>query len=64
MIAAAFTHIRVKNLFHKILPSTSLLTLSLIIFIYTYQSQQQIRIKVNDESHKFHNLAKVSPWTG
>ena len=39
MIAAAFTHIRVKNPFSKILPSISLLTLSLIIVVYTYQTQ-------------------------
>ena len=38
MIAAAFTHLRVKNPFSKILPSISLLTLSLVIFIYTFQT--------------------------
>ena len=36
MVAAVITHIKVKNPFHKILPSISLIILSLFIFIYTY----------------------------
>jgi hypothetical protein len=36
MVAAVITHIIAKNPFHKILPSISLIILSLFIFIYTY----------------------------
>jgi hypothetical protein len=36
MVAAVITHIKAKNPFYKILPSISLIILSLFIFIYTY----------------------------
>lgn len=36
MLGAFFTHIRVKNPVSKMLPSATLMTLSLIIFLTTY----------------------------
>ena len=38
MVAAVFTHLKVKNPLKKILPAISLIILSLFIFIHTYQS--------------------------
>jgi len=38
MVAAVFTHLKVKNPLHKILPAISLIILNLFIFIHTYQS--------------------------
>ena len=37
IVAALITHIRVKNSFYKMLPSASLMILSIIICLYTYQ---------------------------
>lgn len=36
MMAALITHLRIKNPFYKILPSMSLMVLSIIIFLETY----------------------------
>jgi hypothetical protein len=38
MVAAAITHLRIKNPFHKMLPSMSLMILSFIIFLDAHQS--------------------------
>jgi len=38
MVAAVFTHLKVKNPLHKILPAISLIMLNLFIFIHTYQN--------------------------
>ena len=38
MVAAVITHLRVKNPFHKMLPSMSLMILSFIIFLDAHQS--------------------------
>ena len=37
MVAAVFTHVRVKNPFHKMLPALGLIVLNLIIVFYTYK---------------------------
>jgi multisubunit Na+/H+ antiporter MnhE subunit len=37
MVAAVFTHLKVKNPWHKILPAICLIILNVFIFIYTYQ---------------------------
>ena len=39
MVAAVFTHLRIKNSFYKMLPSISLTIFSSVIFLYTFQSQ-------------------------
>ena len=36
MLAAIFTHLRIKNPFRKIVPSASLMILSLIIFFHNF----------------------------
>ena len=36
MVAAVFTHVRVKNPFHKMLPAFGLSVLNLVIIFYTY----------------------------
>ncbi len=38
MVAAVFTHLKVKNPLHKILPAICLIILNVFIFIHTYQS--------------------------
>jgi hypothetical protein len=37
MTAAVYTHVRVKNPFHKMLPALCLIVLNLIITFYTYK---------------------------
>ena len=37
MAAAVYTHVRVKNPFHKMLPALGLLVLNLFITFYTYE---------------------------
>ena len=37
MAAAIYTHVRVKNPFHKMLPALGLLVLNLFITFYTYE---------------------------
>ena len=37
MAAAVYTHVRVKNPFHKMLPAFGLIVLNLIIIFYTYK---------------------------
>ena len=37
MVAAVFTHVRVKNPFHKMLPAFGLIVLNLVIALYTYK---------------------------
>jgi hypothetical protein len=37
MIAAIYTHIRVKNPFYKMLPAFGLIVLNLIIILFTYK---------------------------
>ena len=37
MAAAVYTHVRVKNPLHKMLPAFGLILLSLIITFYTYK---------------------------
>jgi Ca2+/Na+ antiporter len=37
MVAAVFTHLKVKNPLHKILPAICLIILNVFIFIHTYQ---------------------------
>jgi hypothetical protein len=37
MAAAVYTHVRVNNPFHKMLPAFSLIVLNLIIAFYTYK---------------------------
>jgi hypothetical protein len=37
MAAAVYTHVRVKNPFHKMLPAFGLSVLNLIIIFYTYK---------------------------
>ena len=38
MAAAIYTHVRVKNPFHKMLPAFGLIALNLIIIFYTYKT--------------------------
>jgi hypothetical protein len=38
MVAAVYTHVRVKNPFHKMLPALGLIVLNLIIIFYTYKT--------------------------
>ena len=38
MAAAVYTHVRVKNPFHKMLPALGLIVLNLIIIFYTYKT--------------------------
>jgi len=38
MAAAVYTHVRVKNPFHKMLPAFGLIALNLIIIFYTYKT--------------------------
>jgi membrane associated rhomboid family serine protease len=38
MAAAVYTHVRVKNPFHKMLPAFGLIVLKLIIIFYTYKT--------------------------
>jgi hypothetical protein len=37
MIAAVFTHIRVKNPFHKMFPAFGLILLNLVIILFIYK---------------------------